>query len=112
MKLLLTLLITSALAIAIIVHFAITFDHTSADAATISPKPDYDSMCIVGQEYTVCNKFDLNNEDPFQQGRGRHRVIITDKQRGYVQYAEVGSTVDIFYSRSCEDFIQLTEDCN
>jgi hypothetical protein len=79
---------------------------------TSETEPDYDSMCIVGQEYTVCNRFDLNNEDPFQQGRGKHRVIITDKQQGYVQYAEVGSTVDIFYSRSCKEFIRLTEDCN
>jgi hypothetical protein len=64
--------------------------------------PNYDRMCVVGNEYFVCGYDYTKNGDPFKKP-GKHRVVITDKKEGYVQYREVGH--EVLFSRPCNEFI-------
>ena len=73
-----------------------------------SPPPiNYDSLCIVGNKYTL---YPPNSQNPYEHYNAAH-VTIVDKKNGYVQYCYTKEIKNdpTYFSRSCKDFIDLTK---
>jgi len=64
---------------------------------------------IVGRTYTICAP-PVDEKDPFRHQES-HKVVIKEKKKGYVRYCIKNDPIDISFSRSFDDFIEMINGC-